>query len=202
MLSRLPLPATEHDRSGKTSLSPPAPTGVYLAHSCGLQTYDSPTQCVGLGGLVRPASGFGWDRLPLASEEFTGILCLRPNSTCTSMGFCLEVFLFFSGTGRGRRLVTSSIPMGAPPLVLPLLPLLLSRPRQPNSTSWQSNISHAAGSARAKNDSVLPGLARAPLPLDISRDAAGNAGGKSGSVRPALARLFQKPPPTQSLRPR
>lgn len=75
MLSRLPLPATEQDCSGKTSIYPPDPARVYLSRSCGLQTFDSPTPGVGLGRLVRPAADVRWDTLPsvaedLASEDF------------------------------------------------------------------------------------------------------------------------------------
>ena len=51
-LSRLPEPATEHDRSGSTSLNLIEHGGIYLIRACGLNTPPSPIPRVGLGGLV------------------------------------------------------------------------------------------------------------------------------------------------------
>ena len=51
-LSRLPEPATEHDRSGSTSLNPVEDGGIYLIRACGLSTSFSPIPGVGLGELV------------------------------------------------------------------------------------------------------------------------------------------------------
>ena len=51
-LSPLPEPATEHDRSGSTSLNPVEDGGIYLIRACGLSTPSSPILGVGLGGLV------------------------------------------------------------------------------------------------------------------------------------------------------
>ena len=51
-LSRLPEPATEHDRSGSTSLNPVEDGGIYLIRACGLSTPSSPIPGVGLFGLV------------------------------------------------------------------------------------------------------------------------------------------------------
>ena len=41
-LSRLPEPATEHDRSGSTSLNPVEDVGIYLIRACGLNTPSLP----------------------------------------------------------------------------------------------------------------------------------------------------------------
>ena len=51
-LSRLPEPATEHDRSGSTSLNPVEDGGIYLMRAYGLNTPSSLIPAVGLGGLV------------------------------------------------------------------------------------------------------------------------------------------------------
>ena len=46
-LSRLPEPATEHCRSGSTSLNPVGDGGIYLIRACGLSTPSSPIPGVG-----------------------------------------------------------------------------------------------------------------------------------------------------------
>ena len=51
-LSHFPEPATEHDRSGSTSLNPVEDGGIYLIRACGLSTSFSPIPGVGLGELV------------------------------------------------------------------------------------------------------------------------------------------------------
>ena len=51
-LSRLPDPATEHDRNGSTSLTPVEDGGIYLIRAWGLYTPSSPIPSVGLGGLI------------------------------------------------------------------------------------------------------------------------------------------------------
>ena len=56
-LSRLPEPATDHDRSGSSSLIPVEDSGIFIIRACGLRTRSSPTPGVGLSGLVhRPES--------------------------------------------------------------------------------------------------------------------------------------------------
>ena len=50
-LSRLPEPATEHDRSG-SSLNPVEDGGIYLIRACGQNTPSSPIPGAGLSGLV------------------------------------------------------------------------------------------------------------------------------------------------------
>ena len=47
-LSRLPEPATEHDRNRSTSLNSVEDGGVYLIRVCGLNTPSSPIPGVGL----------------------------------------------------------------------------------------------------------------------------------------------------------
>ena len=69
-LSRLPEPATEHDRSASSSLTPVDDDGIFLIQACGLRARSSPTPGVGLGGLVpRPESAV-LGGLPVASSDF------------------------------------------------------------------------------------------------------------------------------------
>ena len=68
-LSRLPEPATEHDRSGSTSLNPVEDGGIYLTRACGLNAPSAPIPRVGLGGLVRTESAV-LGRLPFTSANF------------------------------------------------------------------------------------------------------------------------------------
>jgi len=69
-LSRLPLPATENDRSGPCSLTPPDDERVFLIRSYGLLTGGPHAMRVGLGGLAPsdPSSGLGG--LPLSPQDF------------------------------------------------------------------------------------------------------------------------------------
>ena len=69
-LSRLPEPATEHDRNGSTSLTPLEGGGVYLIRACGLYTPSSPIPGVGLGGLIPRTENNALGRLPLTLADF------------------------------------------------------------------------------------------------------------------------------------
>ena len=81
-LSRLPEPATEHDRSGSTSLYPVEDGGIYLIRASGLNTPSSPipgvgsgglvprTERVGLGGLMPLTESAVLGELPLTSSDF------------------------------------------------------------------------------------------------------------------------------------
>ena len=62
-LSRLPEPATEHDRRWSRTPTLVEDAGIFLNQACGLLTRSSTTPRVGLGGLVRCPNdpGFGWD---------------------------------------------------------------------------------------------------------------------------------------------
>ena len=55
MLSRLPVPATEHDISGDTRITMPDDIGIYLVRASGRTTSGPATPGIGLGGL-RPNS--------------------------------------------------------------------------------------------------------------------------------------------------
>ena len=69
-LSRSPKPATEHDRSGYSSLAPVDDGGIFLIRACGIRTRSCPTPCVGLEGLVPRAENTVLDGLPSASSDF------------------------------------------------------------------------------------------------------------------------------------
>ena len=66
-LSRLPLPATELDRSGPSSLTPSDEEHAFLIRSHGLLLSGASAVRVGLGGLAPsdPTSGLGGSRSPL-----------------------------------------------------------------------------------------------------------------------------------------
>ena len=68
-LFRLPVPTTEHDRSGSTIIKPVEDGDVYL-RACGLSTPFSPITGVGMGALVPgPESAF-LGGLRFTSAEF------------------------------------------------------------------------------------------------------------------------------------
>ena len=69
-LSRLPEPATEHDRNGSTSLNPVEDGGIYLVRVCGLNTPSSPIPGVGLGGLVPRTDSIVLGGLPFTSADY------------------------------------------------------------------------------------------------------------------------------------
>ena len=70
ILSRWPEPATEHDRTGPSSLIPPEDGGIFLIRACGLRTRASPIPRVGLSGLVPHPESAAWGGLPFASSDF------------------------------------------------------------------------------------------------------------------------------------
>ena len=69
-LSRLPEPATEHDRSGSTSLNHVEDGGKYLIRACGLNTPSSPIPGAGLDGLVPRTERAVLGGFPLTYADF------------------------------------------------------------------------------------------------------------------------------------
>ena len=69
MLSRLPLPATEEDKSGYSSITSPDDVGVYLIKTSGHSSSHA-TQGVGLGGLVPGDPNAALGGLPPIAEDF------------------------------------------------------------------------------------------------------------------------------------
>ena len=69
-LSRLPEPATEHDRNGSTSLNPVEDGGIHLIRVCGLNTPSSPIPGVGFGGLVPRTESAVLGGLPFTSTDY------------------------------------------------------------------------------------------------------------------------------------
>ena len=69
-LSRLPEPATEHDRSGSSSLTPVIDGGTFLIRACGFRTRSSPTPGVALSGLASRLESVVLSGLPFASSDF------------------------------------------------------------------------------------------------------------------------------------
>ena len=70
-LSRLPEQATEHDRSGSTSLNPVEDDGIYFIRVCRLNTPYSPIPGVGLGGLVPRTESAVLGGLPFTSADYS-----------------------------------------------------------------------------------------------------------------------------------
>ena len=69
-MSRLPEPATEHDRNGSTSLTPVKDGGIYLIGTCGLHTPSSPIPSGGLSGLMPHPKKNVLGGLPLTIADF------------------------------------------------------------------------------------------------------------------------------------
>ena len=89
-LSRLPEPATDHDRRGSRSLPPVKNGDIFLVRACGLRTRFSLTPDVGLSGLVPCTEGAVSGGLPF-----------------TSSAFC-----YFRAHGPRMRGLTTSAPLG------------------------------------------------------------------------------------------
>ena len=69
-LSRLPAPATEHDRTGSSSLISVEDGGIFLIRACELRTRASPIPGVGLSGLVPHPKSAVLGGLPFAPSDF------------------------------------------------------------------------------------------------------------------------------------
>ena len=69
-LSRLPEPATEHNRTGSSSLTPVEYGGIFFIRACGLCTRSSPIPGVGLSGMVPRAEIAVLSGLQFASSDF------------------------------------------------------------------------------------------------------------------------------------
>ena len=67
--SRLPEPATEHDRTGISSLMPVEDGGIFLIRGCGLRIRASQTSGVGLNGRVPHPESAVLGVLPFASSD-------------------------------------------------------------------------------------------------------------------------------------
>ena len=69
-LSRLPLPASEDDRSGRSRLTPFDEERIYLIRSGGFVLDGPPTLSPGLGGLAPSSHSIGLGGLPLSQADF------------------------------------------------------------------------------------------------------------------------------------
>ena len=69
-LSRLPLPASENDRSGRSRLTPSEEERIYLIRSGGLLLDGPPTLSLGLGGLAPSSHSISLGGLPLPPSDF------------------------------------------------------------------------------------------------------------------------------------
>ena len=69
-LSRLPLPASEDDRSGHSRLTPSDEEHIYLIRAGGLLLDTPPDVSLGLGGLAPSSQSVGLGGLPLSQSDF------------------------------------------------------------------------------------------------------------------------------------
>ena len=83
-LSRLPEPATGHDRGGSSRLTPVDVGGVFLIRVSELRTRSSPTPGVGLGGLVPRPGSVVLCRLPFTSSTFHDFRAHWPRRSLTT----------------------------------------------------------------------------------------------------------------------
>ena len=68
-LSRLPLPASENDRSGRSRLTPSDEERIYLIRFRGLALDGPPTLSLGLGGLAPSSHSIDLGGLPLSQAD-------------------------------------------------------------------------------------------------------------------------------------
>ena len=84
-LSRLAEPATEHDRSGSSSLTPVDVDDIFFIPACGLRTRSSPTPGIGLGGLVSRPENAVLGGLPFAFSGFRNFRDFRAHGPRTRL---------------------------------------------------------------------------------------------------------------------
>ena len=77
-LSRLPQPATEHNRGGSSRLIPVDDEAIYLVRACGLLTPSTSVPGIGLGGLVPQPDSAVLGGLPLISTEYRDFRARSP----------------------------------------------------------------------------------------------------------------------------
>ena len=118
-LSRLSEPATEHDRSGSTSLNPLEDGGMDLIKVCGLNTPSSPIQGVDLGGLVPRTEHAVLDGgFPFTSADYSDFRTYGPRIRFDAFSapsgrfvshVCASVATVHRSPGRGRALPAAYI---------------------------------------------------------------------------------------------
>ena len=69
-LSRWAEPATEHDRTESSSLTPVIDSGMFLIQACGLRTHSSPIPGASSSGLIPRPESTVLGGLPFASLDF------------------------------------------------------------------------------------------------------------------------------------
>ena len=105
-LSRLPQPATEHDRSGSSRLTPVDDEAIYLARACGLLAPSTSVPDIGLIGLVPQSDSAVLGGFPLTSADFRDFcahgLRMRIDDLCAPTGRSVARVSAFVGTGDDR----------------------------------------------------------------------------------------------------
>ena len=105
-LSRLPQPATEHDRSGSSRFIPIDDEAIYLLRACGLLTSSTSILGICLGELVPQRDSAVLGGLPLTSTDFHGFRAHGPRMRIDELSaptgrFVVSVSAFV-GTGDDR----------------------------------------------------------------------------------------------------
>ena len=98
--SRLPEPATEHDRSGSSNLNPVEDGGIFLIQACGLRTRSSPTPGVDSSGLVPRNESSVLGELPFTTSDYRDFRARGP---------CIRIDDLYAPSGRFVSRVSASV---------------------------------------------------------------------------------------------
>ena len=185
-LSRLPQPATEHDRSGSRRLTPVDDDAIHLVRACGLLTPSTSIPGIGLGGLVPQPDSAVLGGLPLTSTDFRYFRAHEPRMRIDDLSAPTGRFVAHVsasvGTGDDRlgrapfwpaADATFSSGLAVPPgLLRHNHPLGLLRPHR--RLQWHCRLPAASPLGCAEEQPLRP-VPRS-LPLTIVSDPAGFPG--------------------------
>ena len=197
-LSRLPQPATEHDRGGSSRLTPADDEAIYLVGGCGLLTPSTSVPGIGLGGLVPQPDSAALGGLPLTSTDFCDFRTHGPRMRIDDLSVStgrfvarVSAFVLLVMTASAAR------HFGLPPTPLSLRfsrcpPGLLRQtyPRGPlrphRRLQWHCRLRAVSPLGRAEEQPLRP--APRSLPLTVVRTRQGSAD-VFFSGRPSAARF-------------
>ena len=92
-LSRLPEPATDHDRSGSSSLIPVEDCDIFLIRACGLRTLSSPTPGVGFEWAGARSDNAVLRGLPFTSSDVRDFRARGPRMEIDDLSAPLGIFV-------------------------------------------------------------------------------------------------------------
>ena len=184
--SRLPQPATEHDRSGSSRLTPVDIEDIHLFRACGLLTPSTSLPRIGLGGLVPQPDSAILGGLPLTSTEFRDFHAHGPRMRIDDLSAPTEKFVACVLLSSVLVMTASAARhFGLPPTPLSLrfsrCPTGLLRqtyfrgPLGPHQRlQWHCRLRAASPLGRAEDQPLRP--APRSLPLTMVSDPAGFRG--------------------------